>query len=161
MNQLPDNPMSALRLMPNRVKEIATFAKGIISSVKNGEANPLEVLVMLRSLELLSKEVIEQIEDNILTAAEKYSEKDFEIYGARVEKAELGVKYAYERTGDIEYERLKVDADNANRRLKEREEFLRALKEPLTAVNKETGEVYEILPPFKKSKSGVRVYLKS
>lgn len=159
--ELPDNPMSALRLMPNRVKEIAIFAKGIIESVRNGDANPLEVLVMLRSLELLSKEVIEQIEDNIVTAAEKYPGKDFEIYGARIEKAELGVKYHYDRTGDIEYERLKADAETANRRLKEREEFLRALKDPLITVNKETGEIYEILPPFKKSKSGVRVYIKS
>lgn len=161
MSDLPTSAMGALRLMPSKVDEVAKFAHQIITSVRNGDANPLEVLVMLRALELLSKEVIEQIEENILTAAEKYSEKKFEVFGAFVERAENGTKYNYLQSGDVEYERLHAEAATANRKLKEREEFLKALKEPLTALNEETGEVYKINPPMKTSKSGVRVYLKS
>lgn len=160
MNMLPDSAMGALRIMPSTTSEVARFAHQIIKSVQNGDANPLEVLVMLRALELLSKEVIEQIEENIVTAAEKYSEKKFEVFGAVVEKSENGTRYNYLQTGDVEYERLHAEAKTANERLKAREEFLKALKEPLTAVVEETGEVYKINPPFKTSKSGVKVYLK-
>lgn len=161
MNQLPESAMGALRIMPSTATEVAKFAHQIITSVRSGDANPLEVLVMLKALELLSKEVIEQIEENILTASEKYSEKKFEVFGALVERAENGTKYNYLGTGDIEYERLHSEAKIANERLKQREDFLKALKAPLTAVVEETGEVYKINPPFKTSKSGVRVYLKN
>jgi hypothetical protein len=161
MNELPSTAVGALRLMPSTTKEIAAFAHQIINSVRNGEANALEVLVMLKALELLSKEVIEQIEENIVNAADKYSEKEFEVFGAKVVKAENAVRYNYLQTNDIEYERLHAEAEAANRKLKEREEFLRALKEPMTSLNEETGEVYKITPPFKTSKSGVKVYLKN
>lgn len=146
--------------MPSTSSEVARFAYQIIKSVQGGDANALEVLVMMRALDLLSKEVIEQIEGNILNAADKYSEKKFEVFGALVEKAENGTKYNYLQTGDIEYERLHAEAQTVTRKLKEREEFLKALKEPLTVVNEETGEMYKVNPPFKTSKSGVRVYLK-
>jgi hypothetical protein len=160
MNDMPSNPMSALRLMPNRASEVARFSKGIIEAVKSGDANPLEVLVMLRSLEAVSELVREEIEENVINEADRFNEKVIERYGARIEKREVGVKYNYARSGDIEYERLKVDAETAKCRLSERETFLKALKEPITLVNKETGEVYEVNPPLKTSKSGVAVYLK-
>jgi transcriptional/translational regulatory protein YebC/TACO1 len=160
MNDMPSNPMSALRLMPSKASEVARFSKGIIEAVKSGDANPLEVLVMLRSLEAVSELVREEIEENVNAEADRFNEKVIERYGARIEKREVGVKYNYARSGDIEYERLKVDAETAKSRLSEREAFLKALKEPITLVNKETGEVYEVNPPLKTSKSGVAVYLK-
>lgn len=160
MNEMPSNPMSALRLMPSKASEVARFSKGIIEAVKSGDANPLEVLVMLRSLEAVSELVREEIEQNVNAEADRFNEKVIERYGARIEKREVGVKYNYARSGDIEYERLKVDAETAKSRLSERETFLKALREPITLVNKETGEVYEVNPPLKTSKSGVAVYLK-
>jgi hypothetical protein len=148
-----------LRLMPNSDKSVAQFSKQLIDSVRSGDANPLEVLVMLRSLEAVSELVREEIKDNINTAAEKYPEKKFEAFGAIVEKADFG-KYNYASACDPEWETLDAQFKTIETKRKEREAFLRALREPMTAVNRETGEVYEIRPPFKKSNEGVRVYLK-
>lgn len=156
--QVPDSPMSMLRLMPNKTTEIASFVKQIISAVKSGDANPLEVLVMLRSLELVSELVREEIKENINTAAEKYPERKFEAFGAIVEKADFG-KFNYSSSCDPEWETLDSQFRTIENKRKEREAFLRALKEPMTAVNRETGEVYEIRPPLKKSNEGVKVYL--
>lgn len=156
---MPDTPMSALRVMPSTAQQVAKFSKGIIESVKSGDANALEVLVMLRALELVSELVRDEIGANVLTAAEKYHEKKFEAFGAIIERCENGTKYSYETSKDVEWEQLDSEFKNIERRRKEREEFLRTLREPMTVVNQETGEVYEIRPPLKKSKSGVRVYL--
>jgi hypothetical protein len=153
--------VGVLRLMPSKAKEVALFSKQIIESVKSGDANALEVLIMLRSLELVSELVRDEIQDNILTAAEKYPEKKFEAFGAIVSREEVGVKYSYETSKDIEWERWDVVARHADQQRKDREAFLRALKEPMTAVNEETGEVYRIMPPFKRSKEGVKVWLKN
>jgi hypothetical protein len=157
--ETPNTPMSALRLMPSKASEVATFSKGIIEAVRSGNANPLEVLVMLRSLEAVSELVREEIQDNINAAADRFTEKKIEMYGAIIEKTELGTKYDYAKSGDTEWERLKTDADTAKARLSERETFLKSLKEPLTVVDESTGEVCQIRPPFKTSKSGVKVYL--
>lgn len=160
MNQLPDNPMSMLRLMPSRVKEVATFAKGVIQSVKNGDANPLEALVMLKALQLLSKEVIEQIEDNILNEANRYNEKTIEMYGAKIDKCDVKTEYLYETSGDSQWEELDAEIKGLVEKKKQREEFLRAIKDPVVLVTKD-GEEEIVKPPVKRTKEGVRVYLKN
>jgi hypothetical protein len=155
----PHNAMSALRLMPSKASEVATFSVQIIKAVQNGDANPLEVLVMLRALEAVSETVRDEISDNVLTEAEKHTEKKFNAFGAIVERTEVGTKYAYDTSSDVEWEQLNSEFESLKRRKSERETFLKALKEPMTVVNPDTGEVYTIKPPFKTSKSGVRVYL--
>lgn len=160
MNQMPSNPMSMLRLMPSRVKEVATFAKGIITSVRNGDANALEVLVMLRAIQLLSKEVIEQIEENILNEANRYNEKSIERYGARIDKCDVDTKYLYETSGDSQWEELDAEIKSLTERKKQREEFLRVIKDPVLVVNKDGVEEL-VKPPVKRTKEGVKVYLSS
>lgn len=160
MNEFPDTPMSMLRLMPSRVKEIATFSKGIIDSVKQGNASALEVLVMLRACELMAKEVIEEIKENILNEANRYNEKSIEMYGARIDKGDVKTEYLYETSGDSEWEELDAEIKSLTARKKEREEFLRAIKDPVLLVNKDGAEEM-VKPPVKRTKEGVKVYLTS
>jgi hypothetical protein len=160
-NELPNSAMSMLRLMPSKASEVAIFAKQIIENVQNGNANPLEVKVMMRALRAVAEEVEEEIDDNAISEAEKYSEKVVEMYGARIEKAEVGVNYNYASSGLSEWEKLDAEIKALTDRRKEKETFLRALKEPMTVVNESTGEIETIKPPLKKSKSGIKVYLAS
>lgn len=159
MDQLPSTPMGALRFMPSTAQEVGRFAKGIIEAVQNGDANPIEVLVLLRSLEAVSETVRDSIKGNIENAADKYSEKTFEVFGAKVEKADFG-KYDYSGCGDKEWELFNTAEESAASSRKEREAFLRTLKEPMDVLDKETGETWTIRPPLKKSNMGLRVYLK-
>lgn len=152
--------MSALRIMPVTGDEVKRFTTSIVEGVQNGQYNPLEVLVILRALENVSENVREAIKDNIMTAADRYNEKTFEVFGARVEKSEVGVAFDYPSTGDREWYKFNLEALTAADRRKERESFLRALREPMTVVDTDSGEVYEIRPPLKKSKSGLKVFIK-
>lgn len=160
MTDLPNSAVGMLRLMPSKASEVATFVRQVVNSVKEGDANPLEVLVMLRAIELAAEEIREEIQDNILNEADRFSERVIERYGSRIEKCEVGTKYDYSFSKDPEWEQFDVAARYAEKKRKERENFLRALKDPLTTVNLDTGEVYEIRPPFKTSKSGIKVYIK-
>lgn len=157
--ELPTTAMGVLRIMPASKSEAGRFAAQVINSVKAGEVNPHEVLVLLRALQNVSETVLDGIKENINTEADRYSERRFEAYGATIEKAELATKYKYEHSGDREWERRKSSVDAAMSLLKERESFLRALKEPMTAVDEESGEVYRIVPPPKFSTSGLKVFL--
>jgi hypothetical protein len=160
MNDLPETAIGTLRLMPAKTDEIVRFSRQLVQSVKDGNTNPLELLVMLRSLEAVSEMVREDIEENILKEADKYSEKVIEQYGARIEKKDVGVKYAYASSQDVQWEQLDSQIAGLSLRKRQREEFLRALKEPMTVVDEETGEVTKIHPPYRTSKQGVAVYLK-
>jgi hypothetical protein len=158
---MPNSPMSMLRLMPSRADEVARFSKSVIESVKTGNANAIEVLVMLRSLEAVSELVREEIQDNVMNAVDKYSGKTIEAFGARIEKSEVGVKYNYISSGDSEWEAMDSELRSLKHRISEREAFLKGLKEPMDVLHKETGEIETIRPPQKTSKSGVKVYLAS
>lgn len=160
MTDLPNTAVGVLKLMPSKAKEIGQFSYQIIKAVQTGEANALEVLVMLRSLEAVSELVREEIQPNINAEADRFNEKVIERYGAKIEKCELGTKYNYLKTGDIEYEQLHAEAETAKRRLKEREDFLKSLTQPMQLVNTDTGETYQVHPPMKTSKTGVKVFLR-
>ena len=150
--------MGVIRLLPSKSSEIAVFAHQLIRSVKEGNTNPLELHVALKALELLSKEVREQIEENTLIEASKYAEKKFDAYGAIVERGEVGTTYNYETSGDSEWEWLDSQVKTFTERKKERETFLRAIKEPMQIVNAD-GVSETVKPPVKRSKEGIKVYI--
>lgn len=160
MNQLPETPIGTLRLFASTQTQIDVFSDSIIQSVKEGEVNPIEVLIQIRALQKVSERVLKEINENLLKESEKYSESSFDFMGSKIEKAELGTKYDYSVCGDPTYERLEVDAIKAQSDLKERQEFLKALKKPLITVDELSGEVVTIHPPAKKSTSGLKVSIR-
>lgn len=158
--ELPSTAIGTLKLMPTNTHQIARFSKLLIEDVQNGNVNPLELLVMLRALEAMSETVRESIQSNISAAAEKYSEKSFEMMGARLEKGEVGVVYDYAGTGDRDWEQFATDEATAATRRKEREAFLRSLKEPMDLLDKDSGETWTVRPPLRRSNQGLKVFFK-
>ena len=156
----PNSPTSLLHLLASTSQQINFFSTSIINEVKDGNESPLKVLVQLRAMEKATKEILAGIKDEIVTAAEKYPGKDFELWGNRLSKEELGTKYDYSVCGDTIYERLLTDFETAKSRLDERTEFLRALKAPMTVVDELTGEIVTIRTPLKNSTSGVKVTIR-
>lgn len=160
MSYLPETPVSALRMLATTQTEIDRFSDGLIQSVKDGEVNPLEILVMLRAFDKVSKRVLSEIDENYLKEADKYPEKKFELFGASIEKAEVGTSYDYTVCCDPIFEERESSMNAAKTLLDERKEFLKGLKEPMTMIHEPTGEVITIRPPAKKSTSGLKVTIR-
>jgi len=153
-------PIGAARLLPITQTQVDVFSDGVIESVKQGDANPLEVLTILKAFEKASERILKEIRDNFVTESEKYSERIFEFNGAKIEKAEVGTKYNYSICGDPIYNRRLEVSNEAGKLVKEREEFLKALKEPMTFVDESTGEVVKIIPPLKTSTTSLKVSIR-
>lgn len=160
MNEGPSNPVSLLHLNPSSAQQIQFFATSIINEVQNGNESPLRVLVQLRAMEKASKAILEGIKDNIITEAEKYPGTSWEMWGNKLEKAELGVVYDFSVCGDPTYERLETDFNTAKDRLDERKAFLKTIKVPTPVGDVVTGELVTIHPPKKTSTSGLKVTIK-
>ena len=160
MENLPQSPTELLTLMASTSTQIDVFSDGVIQDVQAGNINPLAVLIQLRAMERASERILKEIKDNLLREADKYPTNEFEYMGNKIIKAEHGTKYDYSNCGDPVYEqRLKI-AKEATEQLKERENFLKAVKAPFSLLDEGTGEVATITPPTKKSTSGLNVSIK-
>lgn len=160
MEQYPQSPRELLTLMASTSTQIDVFSDGVIESVQAGDINPLTVLIQLRAMARASERILKEINANIMTEANKYSENEFEYMGNKITKAEHGTRYDYSNCGDPVYnQRLKI-VQEATEQLKEREQFLKAVKAPFSLLDEGTGEVATITPPTKKSTSGLNVTIK-
>lgn len=160
MSDLPNSAYGVMRLLPDTKTGVDIFSKQLITAVENGEVNPLQLKALFKVMEKVSEKVDEGIKDSLLREADKYNEKKFNMYGFDIEKAEVGTKYDYAACGDPIYNhRLQIFLE-AEKQLKERAEFLKALHEPLTLVDDESGEVATVRPPLKKSTTGLKFSMK-
>lgn len=160
MSDLPSTAIGAARLLPTTQTQIDVFSDQMIESVRQGETNPLEVLVILKAFEKATERILKEVRENYVKEADKYSEKSFELFGAKLEKAEVGTKYNYSICNDPVYNRRLAIATEANKLVKEREDFLKSLKDPLNIVDEETGELVKIIPPLKTSTESVKVSIR-
>lgn len=160
MNEGPTTALGAARMLPTTQTQIDVFSDQVIESVRQGEANPIEVLVIMKAFEKAQERILKEIREHYVNEASKYHENSFEFNGTKIEKAELGTMYNYAVCNDTVLERLEVDFDTAKEKLDERKKFLQALKQPLTVVDELTGEIVTINPPVKKSTSGLKVFIK-
>lgn len=160
MTELPSSAYGVVKLLPETKDQVNIFSNQLIQAVKRGEINPLELKAYFKAMEKVVEIVDRQTRTNQLSEADKYSEKEFEAFGFKISKEELATKYDYLSCGDYEYERLHAELETAKARLKDRETFLKAIKEPTTIVYESTGEVITVKPPVKTSTSGLKFTMK-
>lgn len=156
----PTSPREYLTLGPSTQTSIDVFSDGVIQSVQAGEINPLTVLIQLRAIQKASERILKEINHNIMIEADKYPEKEFDFMGNKMTKTEHGTKYDYSGCGDPVFFKRYAIVKEATEQLKERENFLKAVKAPFSLLDEATGEVSIIHPPTKTSTSGINVSIR-
>lgn len=160
MNDLPTHATGVMNLFSTSRTGIDVFSDQIIQAVKEGEINPLQVRIWIKTMEEIIERVKKETSENQLREAEKWSEQKFQYLGATIEKADVKTEYDYSVCGDIDYELFEVALNTAKESLEDRKKFLRSLKEPLDILDKDSGEVRTVRPPLKKSTAGLKVSIK-
>lgn len=160
MEIYPSSPRELLTMMASTSTQIDVFSDGVIESVQGGEINPLTVLVQLRAMQKATERILKEIDANIMAEADKHPGQSFEYMGNTITKAEHGTKYDYANCGDPDLKMYEDQKAILEKGIKERQEFLKALKAPLNFIHDLTGEVCILTPPNKKSKSGLNVSIK-
>lgn len=156
---LPDTPSSVLQLLNADKESLNKFASSIIEDVKEGRENALQIELLVRKYEYVLEQIKKEIKENVKTEAEKYGDKPFEYAGATVHLTATRTEYDFDVCGDMIWQTCKHEAEIWNRDKKEREEFLKTVKEPMKIVT-DDGEVFTIMPPNKKQSLGVKITLK-
>ena len=140
--------------------DITEMSIQLISKLDNGEVNPLLLLQHLKAVEKIGESIKIKLTEACVREAGKYSEKIIPLFGAEFKVGEFGHKVDYTSSGDPVYTRLFEAAEKAKVALKQREEFLKAVKGSETVVDPETGEIVTITEPVRSSTTGISCSIK-
>lgn len=141
---------------------IVGFASYQTNLIKNGQVNALDYYIRSKALRKSLDTIDADIRDTIMAEADKYrgDGKQFNAHGATVTFADTGVSYDCSGCNDPEWNALSKQSAEIKEKLKERENFLKALKNPITVVDENTGETTQIHPAVRKGKEFITVTFK-
>ena len=154
-----ETAQSILFLGPESKIQALQFAQQIIEEVQSGNVDALDVHIRCKALILSLNQVIQSIEITTLAEAEKHG-KSFDFKNAKIEVKELGSKWHFDKSNDSKYFWIKSKLEKWDTERKDREVFLKSLKSKTSILDEETGELIEVFPPYKTSKTGITVTLK-
>jgi hypothetical protein len=143
----------------NGKSAIDTFVSTMVARIKDGQEDALKYHIQAKGLMKALDAIEKEVKPQILKEADKYrgDGKVISVFGAKVEFKEVGVIYNYAGCADPEWERLDAEIKSLTERRKERETFLRSLKEPIELISTGTGEVRRVHPPVKKGQESIAV----
>jgi hypothetical protein len=150
----------AFKDMPITGDQITEFSRQLIAELDSGDLDPLKFKIALKAIEK-TMEIIKPTLDKLARdAAEQYGEKSFNLIGAKVELKEAGARYDYTLCGWPVRNRIEVQRQEIDAKLKECDTFLKSIKSPTTIVDEDTGEVVTVHPPVKTATSTVQITFK-
>lgn len=136
----------------------AELAGRAISSVVNGEVDPITAHINISRMEAAIKLYKENADVRDITLRElaKYG-KSHQFGDCRLEEAESGVKYDYSPCGDSRLADMYKTLEALKADIKDREDMLKRL--PRTGMaDPDTGEV--LFPPARSSKTTIKTTFK-
>ena len=154
-----ENALIKVEALPKTKEEQKVFAREIIDAVQNGEVNPLQLDVYLKSIE----ETIDRVRKDadvktaILTESAKYAEKTFNAFGAEITKF-TRTTFDYEACGDSVWDGLRATEKQTKASLKEREGLLKNIPQGQQIASSDTGEI--IYAPQPKTIEGLQIKIK-
>jgi|KBSMisStaDraftv2_1062788.scaffolds.fasta_scaffold363225_1 hypothetical protein len=160
MNEIekPDTPMSVLELFSTSKDSIKLFGDSIIDQVKEGNADPLRIAALTRSMEAIAKYVNDNLKDNQKNEAQKYGDKPFMAHGCEMQYTSVKTDYVYAVCGDPIWNELQLESAKLNEQIKQRQEWLKTMGNPQDV--RVGDELVTIIPPMKKTQMGLKVTIK-
>jgi hypothetical protein len=139
---------------------VKTMSENLINEANEGN---IDVLSALAHLEFMSQ-VIDAAKDELRKQAvdeiEKYgmeAKSGVVKYGVTFKQKEAGVRYNFDNTDSWKALKSKEDEQAAIR--KDLEDQLKSLKQKITVLDEETGELTDLYPPVKTSKTTIEITL--
>lgn len=163
---------SVVALFETNKDQRGSFVMSVLDALDKGRIDPLKLHKQVKSMEQIVKMftnkddfpiTAKEYSKRILEAAEKQDKtgKQFEMYDAKWQIKEVGVKYDYSQCNDPLHVELSQQIERLTASLKEREKFLQTLPvKGMSFVDEETSEVSTIYPPSKTSTTSVSVTLR-
>lgn len=135
---------------PNK-NEIERVATEMVQGIIDGNVQTDKALLTIRAIRMAMESAEDKIKDQVIDELHKRGKEGFDVYGAKVNLKELGVKYDYNNCLDPIWNDLDAEVKRLSELKKEREAFLKSITKAMTFVDDSTGEVVTIHPPIRQS----------
>jgi len=156
-----ENSLSYLTVLPSTKEQQKTFANDIIKEIVSGNADPIKLDALFKCIEdtlkLIRKD--EKVKDAVQSELAKYPEKTTIFDFGEVTKTSKST-YDFSDCGDIKWNEFNSSMELLKEKIKDREAFLKSIKEPISVNDGDTGEVYDIHPPAKNTSEFHSIKLK-
>ena len=123
----------------------------LLADLDNGYITPLQLAAQLKYFEDIIANVKEEVRQRVVAEQSKYGKERMTFKGAAFDIKEAGIKYDYSHCECTIWNDINQQIEVLTEQRKEREAFLKTLKERFTYVDESTGEIVTIYPPQKKS----------
>ena len=157
---------TALTLLNGQFPTTKTEQKELVSAmiavIESGECDVLKIEATMKSMEDVIKDYRknERVREILLDEVAKYPKGIAEVYNATFQTKETGVKYDYSNSGHLRYNEIVEQINALTEQKKELENEMRIHKSPYVYTDIDTGESYEVNPPFRTASTQVVVTLK-
>lgn len=150
-----ETTLSTISLFPSTKEELEIFVYKTVKAVNDGEIDPLKLKAQIKFIQAAIESIDKNTRDAQLRELSNYG-KSTDIYGYRIEQAEVGTKYDFNGCNDPELIQLEEQAKDVDGKLKARQAMLKALNKPTNILNESTGEVFTTYPPVKSSTTSLK-----
>jgi hypothetical protein len=131
---------------------IETHANKIIDAIVNGEIDPLKLAVQIKYFEDVIDKIKDTLKSEVITELNKYSRNEaITKFSSEFKVKEYGTKYDYSNCNDDNWNNCNELIAHTSKLKKDREAFLKTIKESITTVDPQTGEVKTLFAPIKTS----------
>ncbi|MDR2927155.1 MAG: hypothetical protein LBV41_02970 [Cytophagaceae bacterium] len=137
-----------ISLFPSTKAERDVFVERLIDHVTSGYTDPLKVEIQMANIEQVVKKYRSdaRINECVLNEAAKYGQKSFNVFNAKIEVKEVGVKYNYDEVGHPLYDSVCAEIDRLAEKKKELEQVMKAQNGVWIYTDPDTGEIAEVSP---------------
>jgi hypothetical protein len=146
--------ISYLNLIAGDKSTLQSFIEALHKEV-GATADPLKLHAQLTHL-IKGLESVKKLNEMEVKALPDF-EKDYTAWGFKFNQVERGVSYDYSTCNHPEWVRLKNKEIDLVEKRKAIEETLKTIREPMTIIEEDTGECYELMPPIRKSTTTIEV----
>lgn len=142
--------LQLINWQPNKT-EIERVATEMVQGIVDGNVQTEKALLTIRAVRVAMESAEDKIKEQVIDELHKRGKEGFDMYGAKVNLKELGVKYDFNNCLDAEWQSLDAEIKRLTELKKERESFLKSLTKTMTIVDEVTGEISQVHPPIRQS----------
>lgn len=144
-------------LLDAKKSNIANAVEAITTHIKDGNSDSLDGLILALKGKALFTDLEKALRPLVSSDYLDKLDKGYKKHSASIEQGATKTEYDYTVCNDIVWNDLsdKVKAIDADK--KDRESFLKSLKEPLEIVDTDTGETHTIYPANKLQTEGFKI----
>lgn len=149
-------------LIVGNIASIGEYKSNLKDFILSGENDPVAIIARISKIEKAISEVKrdKSVVDYVLDSLNNnYNGNIASVEDCEISQIEAGVKYDFSECGDPLLASLYNLRDEVDGKIKDREAFLKAIKEHAAIVS-EDGEILTIYPPARSSKTTFKITFK-